>query len=96
MIEEVNEEEEKDEVEQLPDILSLSVKPSPTLRYGLLDIIFAFCYSCRLYNGEWEEEEEFVWLMLQLCQTLSSKSVVYVTKEKSSKLICCSLKTRKC
>lgn len=38
----------------IPSLRSLtSTPPSPRLPFHLADLLYAFCFTCRVYNGEW-------------------------------------------
>lgn len=41
----------------LPPLSKLtSVEPSPLLAFHLLDILYGYCFTLRLYNGEWQSD----------------------------------------
>ena len=54
----------------MPPFAELSSRePHPQLRYHLPDLLFAYCYTLRLFNGDWEglEEEAAATLMRVSC-----------------------------
>jgi hypothetical protein len=43
----------------LPPLSALSrAQPSPLLRWQLLDILYAYCITMHLYNGDWRAEPQ--------------------------------------
>lgn len=64
-------------LDQIPPLTSLTkVEPSPLLAFHLLDILFSYAFTLRLFNGDFTTDlEEAVSIMLSTSAVLSSKVV---------------------
>lgn len=58
----------------LPPLAALSkAQPSPLLRWQLVDILFSYCLTLRLYNGEWASDPQ---VLPTLCGHLTCNKAV--------------------
>ncbi len=45
--------------EALPGLASLTkAQPSPLLRWQLLEVLYAYCCSLRIFHGDWQQEPQ--------------------------------------
>ena len=45
--------------EALPSVASLTkAQPSPLLRWQLLEILYAYCCTLRIFHGDWHDEPQ--------------------------------------
>lgn len=85
---EVHPEEEPDEalepspspsiIDIIPTLASLTkIKPSPLLANNVLEVLYAYAYTKRLLNGDWEEENalEAVEMVISLSEVLRENAV---------------------
>eukprot|EP00798_Chlamydomonas_sp_ICE-L_P024955 gene24955-10613_t len=64
----------------------LKSPPSPLLRWQLVDLLYAYCYTLRLYNGDWADGvEEVAAILLSVSESLSAAGIKKETKADSAK-----------
>lgn len=65
-------------LDPIPSLASLTkIKPSPLLANNVLEVLYAYAYTKRLYNGDWEEENgpEAVEMVISLSEVLRENAV---------------------